>query len=362
MTPPVNITEVGPEEWEQLDYPGGHFYGRRPFLYHAPTNTAYVGPQGSHHGSYEQILRSKLGDRDWDNYHDGAFGTEGNGAYIKWWRTQNDTHKYNHVLDAIKNHFNLSMETTPAEDTWAKWGHLSFKEHDWHPHPQEGEEDPDKAWETPQIQEHDFEVDKPYEMQRRPWIWDRATNIVHVGPHGAFHRAVVDRAKIPYENTGGLFYEDGLDQPPTRVRGFDVVPEEITAAIEDNYGIANDRSEWGRFGTVTSQQHDLKWEPGQYGKGWVMDDGSVMTWPIDPETRLPFHMDMRDRMREMGREPMILRDDHGWNRGNGSFQIRDDGVIHRGGQPLEEKLVPHILKADPRLKDIPYLYDPQSDR
>jgi hypothetical protein len=92
--------------------------------------------------------------------------------------------------------------------------------------------------------------------------------------------------------------------------------------------------------------HDLKWQPGVPGKGWVLADGSVWTWPVDPESRnKPWHMDKSFTMKQRGLYPMRIGND------TGSFEIQPDGTVHRLGRPVPPEFMDAILGADPRLKN-----------
>lgn len=95
--------------------------------------------------------------------------------------------------------------------------------------------------------------------------------------------------------------------------------------------------------------HDLKWEPGQYGKGWVLADGSVWTWPVDETGRTPYHMDKSYTMKQRGLRPMRTPEEFGFQ--NGSFEITPEGVVHRLNRPVNPMFMEHILGADPRLKN-----------
>jgi hypothetical protein len=96
--------------------------------------------------------------------------------------------------------------------------------------------------------------------------------------------------------------------------------------------------------------NDLKWQPGTYGKGWVLEDGSVWTWPVDEISRKPYHMDKSFKMKQQDLAPMRDRGDFGFQ--TGSFEIDPDGVVHRLNGPVAPEFMQAILNADPRLKNL----------
>lgn len=130
------------------------------------------------------------------------------------------------------------------------------------------------------------------------------------------------------------------------------VPEAWTRVPFDQWSERAQR----RF-TSASQ---LGWEPGNYGKGWVLEDGSIRTWNVDEENLHPPHMQMLKKIHAEGLREMQIRDDSspspqmppgGWLRAIGAFHIRPDGqIVDR----LDSRFLEPILRADPRL------YDPNS--
>jgi hypothetical protein len=97
----------------------------------------------------------------------------------------------------------------------------------------------------------------------------------------------------------------------------------------------------------SAAQSELGWEPGQPGKGWVLEDGSLWTWNVDEERR-PYHMHKNKQMQAMGLQPMKVSDPY-YGFMIGAFQIDPDGAVHRLGDPLPAPLVEAITAADPRL-------------
>jgi hypothetical protein len=65
----------------------------------------------------------------------------------------------------------------------------------------------------------------------------------------------------------------------------------LSDASLDRYGIPHD----------PNSAHQLHWEPGQYGKGLLTDDGTVHTWPTGRQDGEPGHR--RYVMETMGWDP-----------------------------------------------------------
>ena len=87
--------------------------------------------------------------------------------------------------------------------------------------------------------------------------------------------------------------------------------------------------------------HNLQWQPGQYGKGYVDEDGSVVTWVTDGPYGGPHHAEVATG--DISDTAMVQRDFCG-------FEIGPDGTV--GFSMLSNPKDPRrnqILQADPRL-------------
>jgi hypothetical protein len=186
-----------------------------------------------------------------------------------------------------------------------------------------------------QINEEKQEYGSPEMSEGHRWLVREPVKPEHVELHDTM---------FAHEMTENDYY-DQIDAGKRVPDAWHKVPlEEWSQKARDRY-LASLR--------VAAENSNLEWEPGQYGKGWVMDDGSVMTWPIDPESRMPWHMEKHKKMQSQGREPMRIKDADGFTTQTGAFQIDQDGGVHRLGKPLEPEFIEHILNADPRLMN-PY--------
>ncbi len=90
-------------------------------------------------------------------------------------------------------------------------------------------------------------------------------------------------------------------------------------------------------------QHDLQWNPRQYGKGLVYPDGSVKTWVTDGPYGAPHHAEMA--YGDVNFAPKAQRELH-------SFLINPDGGFEVGflsDDPFGATQL--IQKADPRLHE-----------
>jgi hypothetical protein len=87
-------------------------------------------------------------------------------------------------------------------------------------------------------------------------------------------------------------------------------------------------------------QHRLEWSPGKWGKGFIDEDGSVVSWPTDGRYGQPHHA-------EVFSGDMI--DTYNVLQNHAGFTIDRDGTIEFpvGGQSQRKD---YILQADPRLK------------
>lgn len=119
-----------------------------------------------------------------------------------------------------------------------------------------GEEPPS----DPDIEDHDFTVlpGKEYLPNRRPFLFDKARNTIHIGPLNALHADLAKKAQIPYQNAGAIHHEED-DQgevicpkfPDTRIGGpievssygGDFHPDTLNA-VRRHIGIPEEKS-WG---------------------------------------------------------------------------------------------------------------------
>jgi hypothetical protein len=87
-------------------------------------------------------------------------------------------------------------------------------------------------------------------------------------------------------------------------------------------------------------QHRLEWSPGKWGKGFIDEDGSVVSWPTDGRYGQPHHAEVFSG---------DMMDTYNVLQNHAGFTIDRDGTIEFpvGGQ-LQRK--DYILQADPRLK------------
>lgn len=85
----------------------------------------------------------------------------------------------------------------------------------------------------------------------------------------------------------------------------------------------------------TASWHDLQWDQGEEGKGWLLSDGTVRNWNVDSYGD-PHHADKVDDY------------DSEWDNGGIPFNIAPDGTAW--SEHFSDDLHPGIFEADPRLK------------
>lgn len=335
---------------------GSGYANRRPFLYHEPTNTVLVGPPDSHHTTMiedDPDVRA-YGER-FNDFGTGAFTIYPDYTgknYVRWWRPNLSKPEHDFVLDAVRDHYNV--DATPEYLSDKEWGFtggiLSVKKADSEVDQAKEDRYGLGGSEAPQIKHYDFIPATMYDGDRRPFIYDEQNHAVHIGPLGAYHSKLIDEIArttgedVPYRNCGGITHDNAR---PTSVYQYGGgVPQEVLGHIEDHFGLS-EADQWGTFSKIASQ---LEWKPGTMGKGWVRDDGSIMTWTVDPNSRRPFHMDMHGPMKMEGRKPMYIKDEDGYTVAAGSFEITPDGEIVRNRTDVSlEPFYEHITREDPRL-------------
>lgn len=97
--------------------------------------------------------------------------------------------------------------------------------------------------------------------------------------------------------------------------------------------------------------HSFSWNPGQAGKGYVLHDGTIHTWPVD-ESEAPHHIDEYQQRNE----PYPMRF---------LFDIDPSGGINDGGKGFnnqtgksEDAVVNRLIERDPRMYDGQPDFDP----
>ena len=204
--------------------------------------------------------------------------------------------------------------------------------------------------EAPISEDHALGVGK---SERYPIIYAPAEGKVYVGGYNQHHFHT-------YEQLG---LDDPVNyrwhgKPPSHILG-SYTPSGANGFYswfgrepDDQEGVEKalaDRMGWKPAAIWNFSNVQADWEPGNFGKGWVLDDGSILTWSVDEQDRKPYHMDLQGRLKMMGRKPLLIKDDEGWTTSAGAFQIDKDGGVHRLGKPLEPEFLEHILREDPRL-------------
>lgn len=92
---------------------------------------------------------------------------------------------------------------------------------------------------------HDFDIrERTYDGDRVPWIWEQATDTVHFGPRGAYHRDLSKAADVPYANCGGITYYHEHEGGPPGIITYSVIPEEVQADIENYFGVPPKWDQW----------------------------------------------------------------------------------------------------------------------
>lgn len=201
----------------------------------------------------------------------------------------------------------------------------------------------------PEIVEYEFNLDpgkgEPYDEFRRPFLYEPSENIVHVGPMGALHASLANEAEIPYRNAGAIMHDSNFK--PNRSVALTTIPDEVMDEVHRNFGTSDQGDDY-RF---ANSNHKLDWEPGTKGKGWVFEDGTVWTWPVDEKTLRPYHRDMLSKARNQGLEPFQIRDDDGWLTETGAIHIAEDGnLVNQMKRAMP--IVQRAKAADPRLRTL----------
>lgn len=379
--------------WEEYDR------YRKPWIYNSEDNKVYMGAHGVLHADtarFYDIPYYNTGALTSDVPHgdDGYTSSEGFYSQIP-----------DEALRAVEKHFGI--ETQQAEDefhfgaeeperlapipqieheheepynvfnqdvSWEDWAHAVKNNDPGQLKIERGMEDREA------LQDYNF-----YSLTRKPWLYHAPSNTVYMGAHGALHKDVAEHYQIPYKGTGGLM-ASSMDDPSdyTGAVSYDVnqIPDWVAGKVEQAYGVgtgANPEEDW-HFGTkyfapsnlsnatepktpanptigytvlksesqnktARGQYDELKWTPGQPGKGWTLADGSVWTWNVDAESR-PFHMHKDYRIKKTG----LPKADQ-------PFQISREGEVMRLGKPIDPEFMALISEVDPRLKPA----DPEGD-
>jgi hypothetical protein len=335
---PEIIEPEGGEDWSEK-YKLPDLVHRRPFVYWPDSNKVFVGIPGQFHENLHQVLRNKHSD-DWeDALNQGRIRNPYLSAPDKQEGYVTDINAPSAITDAgepgaIGLHGQDDARGHPAvESLVRRFGEGYYPDREV---PSEFETFSKTADSMPEIQQHDFQPKSIFDGDRRPTIYDADTHTIHVGPLGGFHSELSRRAQIPYKNTGYLTYRG---DKPVGVGSYVPAHQPFENYLKGYFGVEpeNDNDAWA---FEAANEHDLQWQEGTPGKGWVLDDGKVRTWTVDQESR-PYHM------HKYRRDETPLRNEKGHS--IGAFQIMPNGQVHRLGDDVNPEALAHIQAADPRL-------------
>lgn len=156
---------------------------------------------------------------------------------------------------------------------------------------------------------------------RRPFVYDRGSNTVLVGPRGTFHSQISDDPW--YSAYGAILHgnwkedSDNLSPDISEIQNHDGVPPEVMDHLNDHFGVTPKRDpsqdNWNfssvKRSALINDWNDEDWEepslPGSYdlndvkpwskgnpGKGYVTPEGGIHTWATDQEFGSPHHQEV----------------------------------------------------------------------
>lgn len=293
---------------------------RIPFLFDG--KTVYVGNPGAYHAHISQ------GAGLWATPYAGTVHTELGSA--RWYSDVPEQAKQ--VYQALQRHMGTPVygeenDTGRTPD----WDFLGA-----HANPQVWEYDHDELPDT-----YDGELSPNISSNRRPFVIDRQGNI-HVGPHGAFHDQLHMAMGTPKAGTyTGAFFEPGMDwnNDAHIVMFDDGAPKTSVHKAHEFFGLRpNEDNPW-EFGSSKTAEMNLQWEPGNNGKGFVLN-GQLHTWNVSEFGGEPHHSEVWQTRQKDGEAPQD------------EFHISPSGAVMSEFWTEPQRLA-EAIKQDGRLR-----YDP----
>lgn len=181
-----------------------------------------------------------------------------------------------------------------------------------------------------------------------PWVSWNGT--IYLGQAGVHHEDLIREHEIPTNANLNSEMGDGwgaVDNGMISVgEGYD--PRALADALHDHLGPGfgeslpeEDEDDW----TLSRTAHDLRWEPGSPGKGYLTKDGFVSTWKTDAEGPYssPHHYQV---LADLGIDPYESID-RIFTIGPGGDLDRALGIPMRS---LNDESTAKITAADPRLQ------------
>lgn len=376
---PPKIVDDQPGEWGWQGDESG-WSARRPFIYHAPTNTIYIGDAGKHH----QDIYDKYDTNDdfWKNgetYEGYAMkGLEGHPDEVSFYRRGPKNPEP--ILKALSEHLGVPVADPLGDSLWKfawteeeqelrKSDPLAFEKRvDWD-RPGDVSRHPDVEW-VPTSELKQF-----IEYDRRPgsvhqYAPERYKALAeHIQEHG-FKNPV----QLEYNQDTGMAHmgegnhrtwialEYGIPAMPVRVnRSRRESPTQIPVSLRpqpewesrfdpSGYHIpASMRPSHIGLETVpppnqrtASGPNVLNWRPGIEGKGLVAPDGGVHTWNA-PGGIFPAHFEYKEDNPHLGVGPEEGQTREFWIRPNG------DVSFWKGVDGTDYEDMEAVRQADPRL-------------
>jgi hypothetical protein len=91
-----------------------------------------------------------------------------------------------------------------------------------------------------------------YDGDRRPFIYDRHENAIHIGPLGALHGDLAEMAEIPYANSGSLYYDS--ENNPSMVEHYGApFMDDVEDAVRERFGLPLRGADY-TFGKASASQ------------------------------------------------------------------------------------------------------------